>query len=58
MMGNNPKLDVVNVDVCTKFGLILSSHSQDIERKQNVHRMTEPQNDGTTESRKDRVNPV
>ena len=35
MTGNNPKLDVVNVDVNTKFGLILSIHSQDIERKQN-----------------------
>ena len=35
MTGNNPKLDVVNVDVNTKFGQILSIHSQDIERKQN-----------------------
>ena len=33
MKGNNPKLDLVNVDVHTKFGQILSSHSQDIERK-------------------------
>ena len=49
MMGNNLKLDLVNVDVYTKFGLILSSHSQDIERKQNVHGMTEPRNDGVTE---------
>ena len=32
MMGNNPKLDLVNVDVHTKFGRI---RSQDIERKQN-----------------------
>ena len=48
-MGNNPKLDLVNVDVYTKFCLIFSSHSQDIERKQNVHGMTEPRNDGTTE---------
>ena len=31
--GNNPKLDLVNVDVHTKFGQILSSHSQDNERK-------------------------
>ena len=31
--GNNPKLDLVNVDVHTKFGQILSIHSQDIERK-------------------------
>ena len=35
MTGNNPKLDLVDVDVHTKFGQILSSHSQDIERKQN-----------------------
>ena len=35
MTGNNPKLDVVNVDVYTKFGQILSIRSQDIERKQN-----------------------
>ena len=33
--GNNPKLDIVNVDVHTKFGLILSICSQDIERKRN-----------------------
>ena len=33
--GNNHKLDLVNVDVLTKFGLILSIRSQDIERKQN-----------------------
>ena len=35
MTGNNPKLDLVNVDVHTKFGLILSILSQDIERKRN-----------------------
>ena len=35
MTGNNPKLDLVNVDVHTKFGRILSMRSQDIERKQN-----------------------
>ena len=33
--GNNPKLDLLNVDVYTKFGQILSIRSQDIERKQN-----------------------
>ena len=33
--GNNPKLDVVNVDAHTKFGRILSIRSQDIERKRN-----------------------
>ena len=35
MTGNNPKLDLVNDDVHTKFGLILSISSQDIERKRN-----------------------
>ena len=35
MTGNNPKLDLVNVDVHTKFGWILSMRSQDIERKRN-----------------------
>ena len=36
MTGNNPKLDLVNVDVHdTKFGQILSIASQDIERKHN-----------------------
>ena len=35
MMGNNPKLDLVNDDVHTKFGRILSIHSQDIEQKRN-----------------------
>ena len=34
MTGNNPKLDLVNVDVHTKFGQILSIRSQDIERKE------------------------
>ena len=34
-MSNNPKLDLVNADVHTKFGQILSNHSQDIERKRN-----------------------
>ena len=35
MTGNNPKLDLVNVDKHTKFGQILSIRSQDIERKRN-----------------------
>ena len=35
MTGNNPMLDLVNVDVHTKFGQILSIGSQDIERKRN-----------------------
>ena len=35
LMGNNPKLDLVNDDVHTNFGPILSIPSQDIERKRN-----------------------
>ena len=35
MTSDNPKLDLVNVDVHTKFGRILSIRSQDIERIQN-----------------------
>ena len=35
MTGNNTKLDIVNVDVHTKFGLILSIRSQDIKLKRN-----------------------
>ena len=35
MTGNIPKLDLVNVEVHTKFGWILSIRSQDIEWKRN-----------------------
>ena len=35
MTGNNPKLDLVNDDVHTKFGRNLSICCQDIERKRN-----------------------
>ena len=35
MTGNNPKQDLVNADVHTKFGQILSIRTQDIVRKQN-----------------------
>ena len=35
MTGNNPKLDLVNDDVHTKFSRITSICSQDIERKRN-----------------------
>ena len=35
MTGNIPKLDLVNDDMHTKFGWILSISSQDIERKRN-----------------------
>ena len=58
MKGINPKLDLVNVNVHTKFDQVLSICSKDIEWKQNVHGMTEPRNHGITESRKDKVNPV
>ena len=37
MTGNNPKLDLVNVDVHTKFGQILSIRSPDIEWKRNFN---------------------
>ena len=37
MTGNNPKLDLVNIDVHTKFGQILSIDSQDTERKRNSY---------------------
>ena len=49
MTGNNPKLGLVNVDVHTKFGQILSIRSQDNEQKRIVHGMTERRNDGITE---------
>ena len=32
----NPNLDLINVNVYTKFGKILSFHSQDIERKRKL----------------------
>ena len=35
MTSNNPKLDLVNVDVHTKFGQILSIRFQDIEPNRN-----------------------
>ena len=35
MTGNNPKLDLANVDVHIKFGQILSIHSLVIERNRN-----------------------
>ena len=35
MTGKNPKLDLVNDDVHTKFRRILSIRSEGIERKQN-----------------------
>ena len=41
----NPNLDLVNDSMHTKFGLILSIHSQDIEQKPNYEGMTEREND-------------
>ena len=35
MTGNKTKLDLVDVDVHTKFGQILTIRSQDIKRKLN-----------------------
>ena len=35
MMCNNPNLDLANINAYSKFGEILSTCSQDIERKQN-----------------------
>ena len=42
MTGNNPKVDVVNVDVHTQFDQILSICSQDIEGKRNSDINQEP----------------
>ena len=36
MTGNNPKLDIININANTNFGQILSISSQDIEQKQNL----------------------
>ena len=35
MTGNNPNLDLVNINAYTKFGEILFTCSPDIEQKQN-----------------------
>ena len=47
MMGNNPKLGLVNVDVHTKFCQILSIGSQDIEQKPNIHGIRERQGESS-----------
>ena len=55
MTGNNPKPGLVKVDVYTKFGKILSIHSQDIEWKpyifteSRIHRIKDSRKDGMTE---------
>ena len=53
MTGNNPKLGLVNVDVHTKFGQILSICSQDIEWKPNIHGITERRRDGMAEGQRE-----
>ena len=50
MTGNNPKLDLVSVDVHTKFGQILSICSQDIERKRNFGNNEGPSKDNNSSS--------
>ena len=35
MTGNNPKIDLVNINAHTKFGQILSMSCQDMEWKRN-----------------------
>ena len=40
-MCNNPNLDLVDINVYTKFGEILSICSQDIERKQHDERLND-----------------
>ena len=42
LMLYNPNLDLINVNVYTKFGYILSIGSQDIERKRNSDINQEP----------------
>ena len=49
MTGNNPHLDLVNVDVHTKFGQSLSIGSQDIEQKPKYDRMIDRQTERMTE---------
>ena len=49
MMCNNPNLDLVNINVYTKFGEILSISSQDIERKRNYAGQTNGMMDGMTD---------
>ena len=38
MTGNNPNLDLVNINAYIKFGEILSICSKNIERKRNSHK--------------------
>ena len=54
MTGNNPNLDLVDINAFTKFGKILSICSQDIERKRNYDRLNDGIMDGWTDGRNDR----
>ena len=40
IISNNPNVDLVNINVYTNFGLILSIRSQDIEQKSNKEGMS------------------
>ena len=51
-MGNNPKVDRVNIIAHTKFSKILQSISQDFEPKQNYDGQTDGQNDRQPKSNK------
>ena len=42
-MLNNPKQDVVNINVCAKFGQNPFIHTQDIEQKRNSDIIQGPQ---------------
>ena len=58
MTGNNPNLDLVNINAYTKFGEILSFCSQDIELKQNYDRMTDGQTNGWNDQPKSSIAPL
>ena len=58
MMIYNTKLDLVNDNVYTKFGLNRSIYFQDIEKKLNYARMTERERIRERNRMMDRVNPV
>ena len=42
-MCNDPRVDLVNINACLKFGEILSIFSQDIEQNQNFGLIQRPQ---------------
>ena len=53
MTGNNPNIDPVNINAYIKFGEILSSRSQDIERERNfdVNQGPQPKMTGNNPSK-------